>query len=136
MISPSHLYCSGSSSWRTQLLMFCPSAAFAAIGCVANSQNQWPRLDDRVIHGFELLRNMIRRESTDIQMNNIYVATIYLIFRRLYTCSGGMLSRSWHNDTQWHLLLLALGAGLANAFSSSGPEVVSWQKRCSDRHNL
>eukprot|EP00434_Breviolum_minutum_P000263 symbB.v1.2.000215.t1/scaffold21.1/size436794/34 len=28
-------------------------------------------------------------------------------------------------DTQWHLLLLALGAGLANAFSSSGPEVVT-----------
>lgn len=34
--------------------------------------------------------------------------------------------RSWHSDTQWHLLLLALGAGLANAFSSSGPEVVPW----------
>jgi len=32
---------------------------------------------------------------------------------------------SWHSDTQWHLLLLALGAGLANAFSSSGPEVVT-----------
>lgn len=32
---------------------------------------------------------------------------------------------SWHWNTQWHLLLLALGAGLANAFSSSGPEVVT-----------